>query len=466
VALITVKNVAKLRSRVVREKLKKSEPGNGSPPAIPDWIRKLGGGLLRNLGGGLKRLVGWGFSGLVRLGVVSFDSIWGGIVQGTQSIIDFDFAQSDAAIKRQIDQNNKSIVTSLAGSLGELVGLGVVGLATISVGGIIGGVARGSRLAVATMKFPVLQSSIGADLLEEANQELVSGLRNFLSISATAVASNLFLLSVLTIRRNEWLGQKTVKTDERPNGSIAAKIDRKIEKIPEFWREPLQAFISGVGSGIENGGYVIARSFDSAVAESAFANRRQGEEFTIEIVPHGNSSDPAKKSAGEEIGPIRISGTQDEIAQSVPEVMGLAPVIAGAGNPAIPATWALRPGSDRPQLVIRYRAQNKSASTHTLHVPHYSGPRAPKFPDYDAGQWLGLWTLSDGSKLQVYASTEREAGVMMRALSKGVPRKFKTGRPRYVNSDRRILKKAMKYVGCAYYANGIEGGVTWKGYRN
>jgi hypothetical protein len=263
------------------------------------------------------------------------------------------------------------------------------------------------------MKFPVIQSGIGAELLDEINQELVAGLRNFLSVSATAVASNLFLMSVLTIRRNQWLGQKSIKEENRPNGSIAAKVDRKIEKIPEFWREPLQAFLSGLGTGIERGGYVVARSFDAAVAEAAYANRRQGEEITVEIVPNGNSVDPAKKAAGASIGPIKISGTRSEILEAIPEVLAMAPLLDRDSAPAPPQTWAVKPGADRPQLAMVYRAAD--GKQRALHIPHYRGPNPPPVPSFTAGSWLGYWVLNDGSKLQVYAASRQEA---LRTLGK------------------------------------------------
>jgi hypothetical protein len=133
---------------------------------------------------------------------------------------------------------------------------------------------------------------------------------------------------------------------------------------------------------------------------------------------------------------------------------------------AVPATWALKPGSDRPQLVVVYRAQTANKSTHSLHVPHYSGGSAPRFPDYTAGPWMGFWVLADGSKLQVYGATEKDAANMIRALSKYVPARFKTNRPRYIQTDQRILKKEMCWLSATFYQQGISGPATWKAYRN
>lgn len=461
-ALITVKNIAKLRSRVVREKLKKKEPGGGSPPIIPDWLQKLAGNSLGSLGGTLKRLAGWGFSGLLRIAAISFDGIWSSCVQAAQSIINFDFNAADKALEKQIEQNNKSIVTALAGSLGELVGLGIVGFVTISVGGIIGGVAKGTKLATAAMKIPVLQSGIGADLLDEANQELLSGVRNFLSVSANAVASNLFLMSILTFRRNEWLGAKSIKT-ARPNGSIAAKIDKKTEKIPEFWREPLQAFLSGLGAGIERGGYVVARSFDSAIQEAAYANRRAGEEVTIEIIPNGNSVDPAKKAAGEAIGPIKISGTRSEILEAIPETMAMAPLLDRDSAPAPPQSWAVKPGTDRPQLAMVYSAAN--GQQRTFHIPHYKGPNPPPLPTFSAGPWLGFWVLNDGSKLQVYGSSRQEVLRTLGRFGQHVdPLKKRGTRPIARESGQSIRVQKLTPLRATYYHRGAGEKPLWSAF--
>jgi hypothetical protein len=157
-------------------------------------------------------------------------------------------------------------------------------------------------------------------------------------------------------------------------------------------------------------------------------------------------------------------GQQEEIREAMRSAIPLAPLLE-QGDPAVPATWALKPGSDRPQLVVVYRAQNKNKSTHSLHIPHYAGGTSPKFPDYEAGPWMGFWVLADGSKLQVYAATEKEAGNMIRALSKYVPAKLRTNRPRYIQTDQRILKKPMKWISATFYPTGLSGSSTWKAYR-
>jgi hypothetical protein len=273
----------------------------------------------------------------------------------------------------------------------------------------------------------------------------------------------LFLISVLTIRRNEWLGQKTVKVENRPNGSIASRVDRRIEKIPEFWREPLQAFLAGLGTGIERGGYVIARNFDAAVAEAAYANRRQGEEFTVDIVPHGNSVDPRKKAAGEAIGPIQISGTQEEIAEAVPEVMGLAPLTARDNAPAPPQTWAVKPGADRPQLAMVYRGAD--GRQRSLHIPHYRGANPPRLPSFSAGNWLGYWVLNDGSKLQVYASSRQEALRTLGKLGQLVdPLKKRGTKPIARDSGQAVKVQKLTPLRATFYHRGVGEKPLWSAF--
>jgi len=442
-------NLSSLRSRRISTKLKAERALSRAPV----------GGIIRRAFSALARFGGWAFGKVVSYFNLDFDKIWDVLVDAYFELKEFDFNSTDKELQKQIEENNKQLETMAARSVGEQVGIGTVRLVTAAAGRFIPGKKAGGLRAAEGIKIPVLSKRLALDLADEQKSQLRTDTLVFLESASRVMASNALINAVLFTRKFELFGFKPIKNEIEANGSIASKIEKKIEKLPKRWQGIVNAFGDGFEDGVIQAGYVVASTADDEIAlMRAERDRLKNDRavVTLEVNPGGDDGGDT----------LKFVGTRDEIAEAVPTAMALAPAIQGAGNPAIPATWALRPGSDRPQLVVRYRAQNKSASTHTLHVPHYSGPRTPKFPDYDAGQWLGIWTLSDGSKLQVYAATEREAGVMMRALSKGVPRKFKTGRPRYVNSDRRILKKAMKYVGCAYYANGIEGGVTWKGYRN
>ncbi|QYO68198.1 hypothetical protein [Leptolyngbya sp. 7M] len=94
---------------------------------------------------------------------------------------------------------------------------------------------------------------------------------------------------------------------------------------------------------------------------------------------------------------------------------------------AVPEHWQLRPEAQRPQLVIFYAEKLENGAIGRtrwpLTIPHYTGSRNPKFPDYRKGQWEGILTLRDNSKLIVNASSKYEAERVIRAMKK------------YINSD-------------------------------
>ena len=87
-------------------------------------------------------------------------------------------------------------------------------------------------------------------------------------------------------------------------------------------------------------------------------------------------------------------------------------------NPVTPEWWALRAGSDRPQLVVIFKPKSKEyesqTSRWTLTIPHVSKTNNPKsliklIPDYHKGNIQGTLVLKDNSKLVVYAKTAQEA---------------------------------------------------------
>ncbi len=90
--------------------------------------------------------------------------------------------------------------------------------------------------------------------------------------------------------------------------------------------------------------------------------------------------------------------------------------------PVIPEWWQARVGSDRPQLVVTFRPKNvssnkskKSDSKWCLTIPHFQASKSNiqqqlrLIPDYTKGQYQGVLTLKDNSKLIVYAKSINEA---------------------------------------------------------
>ena len=91
--------------------------------------------------------------------------------------------------------------------------------------------------------------------------------------------------------------------------------------------------------------------------------------------------------------------------------------------PVIPEWWQARVGSDRPQLVVAFRPKNRSnepknkASKWALTIPHFDASgsqvniqkKLKLIPDYEKGNYQGMLTLKDNSKLIIYAKSIIEA---------------------------------------------------------
>jgi hypothetical protein len=464
-ALITVKNVKKLRSRVIREKLKKTEPGNGSPPKVPDWINSISKKLGGFVGGGLKRLAGWGFSSLLNLVGGIFVSGWETLVRSTIALFTFDFAEETKQLKARIDQNNQSIANSIAAGLGEFAGLGLIQLGTMAVGGMVGRAGSGAAKIIGQVKIPVLSSRIGAELADENNAQLLANLRNTLELTSEAVAENLLIATTLAFRGKE-SSKKAGATEAHIDGSLAAKFDRKfIKPLPNFWQGVVRSFLGGLGSGVIQGGYVLARNFDDAIAESAWAKRQTTEQLTIEIYPDANSSNPTAKAAAEGQPPLIISGTREEIMDAVPTALALHEASQAAGDTS-PRDLFLKPGSNRPQLVMVYQRRG-TRSRHQFVIPHYNGAVKPPMPTFKTGVWHGYQVLSDGSKLACYGASKADALNTIKAFAKGVKPTLKTGsKPQAKESTANIKVGELIPVYADYYPQGKAGPKKWRHYAS
>ncbi len=82
---------------------------------------------------------------------------------------------------------------------------------------------------------------------------------------------------------------------------------------------------------------------------------------------------------------------------------------------AIPEAWAVRNGTDRPQLVVTYAEKFASgklgSSRWTLTIPHFRGAAGsrPAVPSYRRGPWQGTLQLNDGATIIVNCASSSEA---------------------------------------------------------
>ncbi|QSJ15985.1 hypothetical protein JYQ62_30055 [Nostoc sp. UHCC 0702] len=102
---------------------------------------------------------------------------------------------------------------------------------------------------------------------------------------------------------------------------------------------------------------------------------------------------------------------------------------------SVPDWWKGR-SPQKPQLAIQYAEDLGNGkigrSRWTLNLPHYAfgENHKPNFPNYRKGDYMGVYTLVDGSNIIVFAANETECVRVINALK------------RYVNPE--ILNKSSK----------------------
>ena len=142
-------------------------------------------------------------------------------------------------------------------------------------------------------------------------------------------------------------------------------------------------------------------------------------------------------------------------------------MMCGIGTPAIPESWAVRIGTDRPQLVIVYAEVFKSGklgdARWSLTIPHYMGSEKSRLilPRYSRGNWHGTLKLKDDSQVVVNASSSQECKRIINKLKILIPVNMRLGRdgkaykPRVVENPNLDLKQCDVIPTLAkYYATG------------
>ncbi len=260
----------------------------------------------------LARFAGWAFGALCRFFDLSFDRIWDVIVEAYFAIKYFDWNATDAELERQIEQNNQRILNIAAEALGEQLGFGAVRIANFFIGRMFG--KKGAEKA-AKIKVPVLSARVGLALAEEGQEEAVANLRRVLTTTMSAQVSNAFISSVLYARRNKLFGFDSI-TKPQSNGSIAQKIEEKIEQLPQWMRQPVENLIEGFEDGIIEAGYVVATTIDDHVAAMRYSERNSYRR-TVEVTTQKGSEEK-----------LTFVGTQKDVQQQMSMTMyGTFPLI-------------------------------------------------------------------------------------------------------------------------------------------
>jgi hypothetical protein len=105
-----------------------------------------------------------------------------------------------------------------------------------------------------------------------------------------------------------------------------------------------------------------------------------------------------------------------------------------------PEWWAVRVGSDRPQLIVVFRPPG-GKSSYQLSIPHYEGGKQPTIPAYRKGGIRGEITLTDNSKLVVNAASEAEAERVLKVLMRYVSSRYLKNREIKITKLRRAFKE-------------------------
>jgi hypothetical protein len=104
---------------------------------------------------------------------------------------------------------------------------------------------------------------------------------------------------------------------------------------------------------------------------------------------------------------------------------------------AIPMSWQIRNEGNRPQLVIQCAEENgvdkegnkkyKSAM-YPISVPHWDGTPSDKIslPSYIKGNYEGIYTLNDNSKVTINALNEIECKKILNAIKPRIPKQYTT----------------------------------------
>jgi hypothetical protein len=269
------------------------------------------GGIIKKI----SRFLGFAFGAVVKFFNLSFDRIWDILVDAYFELKTFDWNATDEELDKLIETNNQRIITAGAAALGNYLGWGAFRIATFFAGKV--GLARAKRrAAVDGFKVPVISGRVGLALAEEGQEELMFNFRRFVTTTISAQLSNAFINFVLTSRRNEWFGQQSI-TSPQTNGSIAAKIDSQIQRLPKFWQRPVETLIDEFEDGIIEAGYVVAMTIDDYVAANRYSRKEAGPYRTLEIQPEKGSDEK-----------IAFKGSQLEIVEAVRTVLPVRQLVA------------------------------------------------------------------------------------------------------------------------------------------
>ncbi len=356
------------------------------------------------------KLVGFAVGAILGFFVWSLDAIWDFLVEAYFEVKYFDWNQTDAEIKRQLEAND----TIIASALGRLAGTGLVWLAGIGIS------------AGLTYKFPVVAGRVALELAQEGGQEIRSALTNLIVVSRNVAIQNFLLTGLLTLRRFRLFNQQPVLTEKKP-WTFADGVD---EVIQQFTSAKIQAFLNSFGDAVEDAiiemGYVVAFTLDDYFQAQTRANQDVfGQTRTVEITPDTRVEDEQ----------IIIEAPQELIIPTVQNTVNTHQLIYNRDVGQIvgmPEEDYVTPRPQRRKLKVIFRSKEKPpwkladggrAKTVEANIPDVKrgltwNKLKQDIKKFTWGKYRVTGFLSNGRQMTIYGASETEAETQLIELAK------------------------------------------------
>lgn len=226
----------------------------------------------------------------------ALNNLWDVFVDLAFEIVEFDWNQTDEAIRQQMRQGDVQI----AAALGGLAGSGLVWLGSVAVSSAL------------SFKFPVLGGAIALELAKEGGEEIRASLFNFLRTSARVVARNVLYNTLLTARRMRLFGLVPITQQKEP-WTIAGAVERRIERIPDArLRAFVEGFLEEATESLIEVGYVISYVLDDYYSASKLAaQRNEGPTRAIRLTPDRRVENET----------IVLRASQQHLIRQVPQIL-------------------------------------------------------------------------------------------------------------------------------------------------
>lgn len=213
----------------------------------------------------------------------SWSNLFDQLINAYFAIKFFDWNATDAELEKMKEANNQRMLNLIAENVGEQVGFKAVELVNTFVGGGLKGAKEKS--VVRGVRIPKISKSVALALAEERNDELEQGVRSVLNATINTQLSNAFISGVLQLRNLKLFGFEPI-TKEQSNGSLQAKLESQIEKLPKWLQQPVENLIEGIEDGIIEAGYIVTSTVDEELrAMRLAASTGVKREISVKLEP-------------------------------------------------------------------------------------------------------------------------------------------------------------------------------------